>query len=100
MRPSLRDAGAADVRPGPSVEPQEEFVDLGAAGLREPTPFFDEPEPALLEDAPRAGVVLRRPGEDRTRGVLAQQRRERLRRDPLAPVRAVDPVRELALPGR
>src|SRR5262249_24890763 len=50
------------------------------------------PKSALLENVPRWSVGARRGGMQRAAALVAEEHRERARRDALAPVRPSDPV--------
>src|SRR5204862_7813977 len=59
----------------------------------------DDTKAALLEDAVRREVVGSDTRVERARPINSQERVEGGGRDPLAPVGAADPVRDLALVG-
>src|SRR5262249_61059568 len=82
-----------------SIEAQDLFLDFGGTSSGEASFGADDAKAALLEDAARRDVVKGDACAERARWVNAQERLEGAGGDPLAPVGAADPVRELPLAG-
>src|SRR6478672_6259195 len=81
------------------IESQDEFVDLAGTCLGEASIGRDDPKAALLEDAMGRDVVGRDACVERAQPLDGQERVEGAGRDPLAPVGAADPVRDLTVVG-
>jgi hypothetical protein len=81
------------------LEPQHELVDFGRTRSSEASFSRNDAKAALLEDTARRDVVVSDARVKRTRRINSQERVEGAGRDPLPPVGAADPVRDLALIG-
>src|ERR671919_761960 len=85
---------------GPGLlQPQHKFLDFGGTRLSEASFRRDDAKATLLEDAVGREVVVSDARVERARLINSQERVEGAGRDPLAPVGAADPVRDLALVG-
>src|SRR5437763_909669 len=81
------------------LEPQDVFLDFAGTSFGEASFGRDDAKAALLQHAARRDVVMGDAGVEGARRVNRQESIEGAGRDPLSPVGAADPLRDLALVG-